>query len=182
MSELERLRWQLDVSWSLLAMHLGQVTDEEALWEPASNCWNVRQKPDGTWAADWVVPEPEPAPVPTIAWVMWHIGLWWDQAYAQCFGEPGASAKEFDWSEAAASTPWPGDVASAVKQINECHDRWSRALGSLTEEDLNSTERTRWFADGSLSLGHVLAWANVELMKNAAEIGALRLLRNADQS
>ena len=52
MSELERLRWQLDVSWSLLALHLGQVTDEEALWEPASNCWNVRQKPDGTWAAD----------------------------------------------------------------------------------------------------------------------------------
>ncbi|GHE46815.1 hypothetical protein GCM10017673_55840 [Streptosporangium violaceochromogenes] len=62
MSELDRPRWQLNVSRSLLALHPKQVTDEEALWEPASNCWNVRRKTDGTWAADWAVPEPEPIP------------------------------------------------------------------------------------------------------------------------
>jgi hypothetical protein len=180
MSELERLRWQLGVSWSLLEPHLKDVTDEEALWEPASNCWNVRRRPDGTWAADWAVPEPEPAPVPTVAWAMWHIGLWWEQAYAHCFGPSGGSATQLDWSAAASSTPWPGEVASAVRWLNECHDRWTGALGSLSEKDLDSTERTGWFADGSFSLGHVFAWANVELMKNAAEIGTLRHLRRAD--
>ncbi|WP_433499065.1 DinB family protein [Sphaerimonospora sp. CA-214678] len=114
MSEPERLHWQLNVSWSLLSLHLERVTDEEALWEPVSNCWNVRRKTDGTWAADWAVPEPEPIPVPTIGWVMWHIGFWWGNAYEQCFEHPDAATAEFDWSEAASTTPWPGDVESAV--------------------------------------------------------------------
>ncbi|MFC4010005.1 DinB family protein [Nonomuraea purpurea] len=181
MSELERLRWQLDVSWSLLSLHLDQVTDEEALWEPASNCWNVRRKADGTWAADWAVPEPEPIPVLTVGWVMWHIGFWWGHAHTRCFGEPDAVTVALDWSEAASLTPWPGDVASAITWLNECRDRWSGALESLSQEELNSTDRSRWFADGSLSLGHVLAWANIELMKNAAEIGIVRHLRLADR-
>ncbi|TDD40712.1 DinB family protein [Nonomuraea terrae] len=179
MPELERLRWQLDVSWSLLSLHLKQVTDEEALWEPASNCWSVRRRPDGTWAADWAVPEPEPIPALSIGWVMWHIGFWWSHAHTQCFGKPDAA---LDWSQAAALTPWPGDVASAVSWLNECHDQWTTALNSLSETDLDSTGRTGWFADGSLPLGHVLAWANLELMKNAAEIGAVRHLRNADRA
>ncbi|MFC4062087.1 DinB family protein [Planomonospora corallina] len=181
MCELERLRWQLNVSWSLLTLHLERVTDEEALWEPAANCWSVRRRADGTWAADWVVPEPEPIAATSIGWVMWHIGLWWSQAYTRCFGSPGAAAGEFDWSAAAAATPWPGDVASAVGWLHGCHDRWAAALESLSDADLDSTERSGWFADGTLPLGHVLAWANIELMKNAAEIGSLRHLRNADR-
>ncbi len=181
MSELDRLRWQLNVSWSLLSLHLEQVTDEEALWEPVSNCWNVRRKTDGTWAADWAVPEPEPIPVPTIGWVMWHIGLWWSTAYKQCFEHSDAATAEFDWSEAASMTPWPGDVKSATIWLNECRDQWADALKSLSRAELDSTTRSGWFADGSLTLGHVLAWANVELMKNASEIGSLRLLRGADR-
>ena len=176
MSECERLRWQLDVVWSLLSLHLGQVTEEEALWEPALNCWSVRRKLDGTWVADWVVPEPEPIPVPTIGWTMWHIGFWWSHAYRQCFGE----AVALDWSAAAAATPWPGDVVSAIAWLNACRDRWVDALESLGEKDLDSTERSEWFADGTLSLGHVFAWANIELMKNAAEIGSMRHLYGAD--
>ncbi|MEU6739401.1 DinB family protein [Streptosporangium sandarakinum] len=181
MSELERLRWQLNVSWSLLSLHLERVTDEEVLWEPASNCWNVRRRPDGTWAADWVVPEPEPTPVTSVGWVMWHIGFWWSHTHERCFGEPGAVTAELDWSEAAAATPWPGDAASAVGWLTGCHDRWTGALDSLNEAELNSTERSRWFPDGTLSLGHVLAWVNIELMKNAAEIGSLRHLYDADR-
>ncbi|MET9063453.1 DinB family protein [Streptosporangium sandarakinum] len=181
MSELERLRWQLNVSWSLLSLHLERVTDEEALWEPTSNCWTVRRRPDGTWAADWVVPEPEPIPVTSIGWVMWHIGFWWSHTHERCFGKPGAVAAELDWSEAAAAIPWPGDAASAVGWLTECRDRWAGALDSLNETELNSTERSRWFPDGTLSLGHVLAWVNIELMKNAAEIGSLRHLYNADR-
>jgi hypothetical protein len=181
MSELERLRWQLDVSWLLLTMHLEQVTDEEALWEPASNCWSVRQGPDGTWAADWAMPEPEPFPASSVGWVMWHVGFWWNHTYTRCFGEPDAVTEKLDWSAAAAATPWPGDVASAVKWLNDCRDRWIGALESLSETELDSTERSGWFADGTLSLGHVLAWANIELMKNAAEIGSLRHLHNADR-
>ncbi|MDF5752830.1 DinB family protein [Spongiactinospora sp. TRM90649] len=178
MPELDRLRWQLDVSWTLLTMHLDKVTDEEALWEPAANCWSVRPRPDGTWAADFAIPEPEPIPVLSAGWVMWHIGFWWSNAHRQCF-EP--TTEPFDWSSAAAATPWPGDVSSAVKWLTACHDRWAAALKPLTDADLDSTTQSTWFADGTLTLGHVIAWTNVELMKNAAELGALRHLHNADR-
>ncbi|GAB2954135.1 DinB family protein [Nonomuraea fastidiosa] len=174
MSELQRLRWQLDVSWSLLTFQLNGLTDEEALREPSSNCWSVRRKPDGTWAADWSMPEPDPAPATSIAWVMWHIGFWWTHAYTRCFDKPDAAPEPDDWSAAAQATPWPGDVASAVTWLNECRDRWSHALDSLSGTDLDSTDRSGWFADGTLTLGHVVAWVNIELAKNAAEIGLLR--------
>ncbi|MFI0420914.1 DinB family protein [Spongiactinospora sp. 9N601] len=171
MTELDRIRWQFDMSWSLLTLHLDKVTDGEALWEPAANCWTVRPRPDGTWAADFALEEPDPIPVPTIGWVMWHIGLWWTETHSACFGGGGSG-----WSAAAAATPWPGTAGAAVTWLTGCHDRWSAALRSLTGDDLDSTERSAWFGDGGLSLGHVLAWVNVELTKNAAEIGNLRLL------
>ncbi|WP_063780789.1 DinB family protein [Nonomuraea sp. SBT364] len=174
MTELDRLRWQLGVSWSLLTLHLDQVTDREALWEPGPDCWTVRPQPDGTWAADFAMEEPDPIPVPTIGWVMWHIGFWWTRTYTSCFGEPGGGAP--DWGSAAAATPWPGGAAAAVTWLTGCHDRWLGALESLSPADLDSAERSGWFADGTHSLGHVAAWVNVELMKNAAEIGNLRLL------
>ena len=119
-------------------------------------------------------PEPDPAPATSIAWVMWHIGFRWTHAYTRCFGKPDAAPEPDDWSAAAQATPWPGDVASAVTWLNECRDRWSDALDSLSETDLDSTDRSGWFADGTLTLGHGVAWVNIELAKNAAEIGLLR--------
>jgi hypothetical protein len=45
----------------------------------------------------------------------------------------------------------------------------------LSDEDVRSSKRTRWpFQDRPF--GDILAWANVELMKNAAEIGYARFL------
>ncbi|MEV4225126.1 DinB family protein [Nonomuraea sp. NPDC049725] len=173
MTELDRIRWQFDLTWSLLTLHLDQLTDEDALWEPVPNCWTVRPRPDGTWTADFSMEELDPIPLPTIGWVMWHMGMWWENAYAGCFGD-GASA---DWAAVAAATTWPGDVRSAVTSLTGHHDRWRAALDALSDADLDATDRTTWFAEGGLTLGHVLAWANVELMKNAAEIGSLRLQR-----
>jgi hypothetical protein len=48
-------------------------------------------------------------------------------------------------------------------------------LEQVTDDDLRSAERTRWpFQDGPF--GDVIAWVNVELTKNAAEIGYARFL------
>jgi hypothetical protein len=45
----------------------------------------------------------------------------------------------------------------------------------ITDEDLRSTQRTRWpFQDRPF--GDVIAWVNVEFTKNAAEIGYARFL------
>jgi hypothetical protein len=53
--------------------------------------------------------------------------------------------------------------------------QWRAELDKVTDADLRSTQRTRWpFQDRPF--GDVIAWANVELTKNAAEIGYARFL------
>jgi hypothetical protein len=59
--------------------------------------------------------------------------------------------------------------------IGDLERRWRSALDGSGDEDLRLTERTRWpFRDRPL--GDLFAWANVELTKNAAEIGYARFL------
>jgi hypothetical protein len=52
---------------------------------------------------------------------------------------------------------------------------WRAALERITDDDLRSAQRTRWpFRDRPF--GDVITWVNVELTKNAAEIGYARFL------
>jgi hypothetical protein len=170
-SRITLLRWQLDVAWSLLELHLGDLTDEECLWEPAVRCWTVRRQPGDRWHADWEVPEPDPAPAPTIAWLLWHIGFWWTQTHDSCFGTPGRLLRT--------DLEWPGSADAAVSWIVDCKDRWSASLDAVDEEELDNHDRSSWFLRGTKPFGHVVAWVNTELMKNAAELGMLRKLHAA---
>ena len=73
------------------------------------------------------------------------------------------------------SVPWPGDANDVRKELTRLKGEWQAVLERLTADDLQSTERTRWpFRDRPF--GDVVAWVNIELMKNAAEIGYARFL------
>lgn len=168
---LPTLRYQLDVSWSLLSLHLDGLTDEMCLWEPAPGAWTVRPS-SGRWVADLVLPEPDPPPTTTIGWVTWHIGWWWTGAHAHTFGARRGEA--LDMIEHAKTVDWPGSAAGAAAWLTRLREQWAQALDGLTEADL--AEHVAWF---DKPLGHVIAWANIELMKNAAEVGQLRLLYKA---
>jgi hypothetical protein len=65
----------LDQTWAQLEQRLGGLTPTEYLWEPCPHGWTVRDTPDGIALADWEKPDPDPAPVTTIAWRMWHIAV-----------------------------------------------------------------------------------------------------------
>ncbi|BFO22882.1 hypothetical protein SHKM778_92700 [Streptomyces sp. KM77-8] len=71
------LRFQFELTWSLFEYHLERLEPDDFLWEPTPHCWTVRRSPGGAWVPDWAETEPDPVPVPTIAWVTWHIGWWW---------------------------------------------------------------------------------------------------------
>ncbi|MFI7704153.1 hypothetical protein [Nonomuraea sp. NPDC049480] len=45
--------------------------------------------------------------------------------------------------------------------------------------DLDAAAPFPWPKDSEHTVAHMIAWVNSELMKNAAEIGQLRLLRAA---
>ena len=80
------------------------------------------------------------------------------------------------------SVACPGTADGIRRWLNAFRGRWQELLSNISDEDLRSSERTRWpFQDRPF--GDVLAWVNVELTKNASELGYARFLyatRRAD--
>lgn len=70
---------------------------------------------------------------------------------------------------------WPGDAAGTVAWIRDLHLQWQSHIEALTDEQLCASGFTRRpFPNRPFSA--VVARANVELGKNAAEIGHARFL------
>lgn len=125
---------------------------------------------DGTWRPDWADSEPDPIPVPTIAWLTWHIGWWWSVTTDQLRGRTPPDR---------ADVVWPGDAAATVAWMRALRDEWTHVLDELSDDDLAAEAPFPWQGDPAMTVGHTLAWVNTELAKNAAEIGQLRLVRAA---
>ncbi len=73
------------------------------------------------------------------------------------------------------------DVAGFAKakesreSIFRLREEWESATDALSDRDWNSGDRTKWpFTDRPFH--ELAAWLNLELMKNAAEIGYCRFL------
>jgi hypothetical protein len=69
----------------------------------------------------------------------------------------------------------PSSAEAAREQIIGLQAEWHAALASLSEADLRSQQRTRW-PYTERPLVDVIAWLNIELAKNASEIGYARFL------
>ena len=155
---------QLDTAWRLASHHLASLTTEECLWRPAAVGPRVHRASDGTWRADWPEHEGYDLGPPSIAWTTWHMIFWWSMALDHSFG--GATLRRDD-------VVWPGTADGVREALVELHDTWRTHVAALGDDALRSTARTRWpFRDRPF--GDVVAWANVELTKNAAEIGYAR--------
>ncbi|MBY8873548.1 DinB family protein [Micromonospora sp. PLK6-60] len=162
------LRWQFDLTWSLFEYHLERLEPADFLWEPATHCWSVRRGADGSWTPDWADTEPDPVPVPTIGWLTWHIGWWWTVTTDHLRKQPAPQRTD---------VRWPGAGEPAVAWLRHLRTEWRGLLDSLTDADLGGTAPFPWQGETGYTVTHTIGWVNAELMKNAAEIGQLRLLR-----
>jgi hypothetical protein len=163
---------QFETAWKLATYHLSGLTTEECLWRPAATGLHVHQGPDGSWHADWPDHEGYDIGPPSIAWLTWHIGLWWSLVLDHSFGG-GSLSRE--------NVPWPGAAEGVREWLGRLQERWRAVLDQVTEDDLLSTRRTHW-AFQDRPFGDILAWVNLELTKNAAEIGYARFLYAARAS
>ncbi|MFK3983360.1 DinB family protein [Micromonospora sp. NPDC050397] len=166
----ELLRWQFDLTWSLLEYHLERLVPEDLLWEPAPVCWTVRADADGVWVPDWSESEPDPIPVPTIAWITWHLGWWWSVTIDHAEGRQPRERTAIGW---------PGDRDGTVAWLRDLRTGWVAVLDRLTEGDLDLPAPFPWQDEPGHRVAHMVAWVNAELMKNTSEIGQLRLVRAA---
>ncbi|RAY15737.1 DinB family protein [Actinomadura craniellae] len=169
-SHHDLLRWQFELTWSLFEYHLERLVPEDFLWEPAAHCWTVRPDGAGRWTADWAETEPDPVPVPTIGWLSWHMGWWWSVTLDHVQGRTPRERTEI---------VWPGAGKATVEWLRGLREEWLAALGRLTGTDLDAPAPFPWQNAPEHTVTHMIGWVNAELMKNAAEIGQLRLLRAA---
>jgi hypothetical protein len=113
------------------------LTDDEYFWEPVAGCWSIRRRDEartsmaaggGEWVADFEYPEPEPAPVTTIAWRLAHVrvGIFG----ARCASHFGGPPIDY------ATADWASDARIALAQLDEEYDRWVAAVSQLDEAAL----------------------------------------------
>jgi hypothetical protein len=162
----ETLLRQFRTASRLLHHHLDTLTTAECLWRPSARGLHVHQARDGRWEADWPDREDYDIGPPSIAWTTWHIGFWWSMVLDHSFG---------DGTLDRAHVRWPGDATGASAWIGRLETRWLALIEALDEDRWTSPELSRWpFTDRPFR--DIVAWANLELTKNAAEIGVLRFL------
>jgi len=167
---------QLDFHWQhQLRPRLDGLTDEEYLWEPVPGSWNVClrgtstapvQGGSGDYTIDFAWPEPEPAPVTTIAWRLGHliVGVLGARV-AGHFGGPPADYLEWDYS---------GTAAGALVQLDEAYATWTAGVRTLEEDGLH---RPCGPAEGDWSehpMSGLVLHINREVIHHGAEISLLR--------
>jgi hypothetical protein len=167
---------QLDVHWRhQLRPRLDGLTDDEYRWEPVRGAWNVRPRGtstapiaagSGDFTIDFAVPEPEPAPLTTIAWRVGHIVVGVLGARnASHFGGPPCDYATHDY---------PGDAAGAITQLDQVYATWIAGVRRLGADGL---ARPCGPAEGpwaAAPMAELVLHISREVLHHGAEIALLR--------
>lgn len=162
-----------DDVWRRTRARVEGLTDEEYFWEPAPGCWTIRPRPDGSWRGDGTLPRPEPEPLTTIAWRLWHlIDMYGEDRAPQWLGVP-PQGDPIGLDDPDGEPP--STAAAALVLLDRAHERWDAHLHLVTEEALGEVvgrvagpqyaERTR--------AAYVLHMLD-EFVHHGAEIALLR--------
>ena len=169
----DELGWQFGLAWALAELHLSALVDDDFLWQPAPVSWTVRPDANGVWRPDWADAEPDPLPIPTIGWLTWHIEWWWSATIDHLSGRTPRNRSDVAWA---------GSGAAAVAELRALAAQWRELLAGLAGDELERPSAFPWGPDTGHTVAHTALWVNVELTKNIAEIGQLRLIRAAGAS
>jgi hypothetical protein len=167
---------QLRTSREFAAERLAGLTDDEYFWEPAPGAWSVRRRCEaaspgtygaGDWRLEYAAPDPEPAPVTTIAWRLGHLfagfALRWEWTF-------GGRQKLGDALEFA------GTAAEALDRLWDIVDRWHDDVAALSDGQLDTVGFGQFprGLDRHLPFVCIVWWMNRELIHHTAEAALLR--------
>lgn len=130
---VEQFTWHWD---NHARPRLAGLTDEEYFWEPTPG-WSLRprgsggtatQFGSGAFVLDYAFPEPEPAPVTTIAWRLAHVlvGVFGARV-ASHFGGPPCDYDSYDY---------PDSATAALARLDHVVGLWLAGVRGLDEEAL----------------------------------------------
>jgi hypothetical protein len=156
----------LDRAWQPLAQRVEGLTNAEYAWEPAPGCWTVRPRTDGTWLADWQEPEPDPAPLTTIAWRCWHIAVDCLDSYSsRAFDASGTGLTE---------TAWVGTWAEAEPLMIRAWTVLRAGIAAWDDDDLLTPLGSRFPMNAERTNLDLALHAEREVIHPGAEIALLR--------
>src|SRR5688500_881655 len=115
----------LEQVWEMLSQLLRGMTPAEYLWEPAPGCWTCHADRGGSAAVDHVAesaPEPDPAPITTIAWREWHIAVGCLDSYSERLFEGVGTGLE--------GAAWTMDVTTAGDLRERAWGRFRNGLAA----------------------------------------------------
>lgn len=161
---------QFDLVRTFAELHLDALREDDFRWAPTELHWTVHQGADSRWYPDWADAEPDPIPVPTVAWLTWQMSWWWATALDDLAGRPHRKRED---------VTWPGTGAASIAEIRSLATAWRDAVAALGEADWQRPSGFPWTVDAGKTVTDAVLWVNVELTKNISEIGQLRLLRAA---
>jgi hypothetical protein len=167
---------QLTFHWEHHARpRLDGLTDEEYLWEPVADTWSLRPRGEartkmaagaGDLVLDFELPEPQPAPVTTIAWRLAHIivGIF-GARNASHFGGPAMDYLGFTYA---------GTAKEALAQLDEGYTRWVDGVRGLDEAGLAKAVGPAEGPYAAAPYATLVLHINREVIHHMAEIALLR--------
>lgn len=167
---------QIDWHWrGQLRPRLAGLTDEEYFWEPVEGCWNVRRRGESTapiaagaggYTVDFALPEPDPAPVTTIAWRLAHIlvGVL-GMRLASHFGGKPVDYETFEYA---------GTAAGALRQLDDLYAAWLDGVRGVDEAALAEPVGPAEGEFAEYPMATLVLHINRELLHHGAEIALLR--------
>jgi hypothetical protein len=155
----------VDDAFERLWTRLQGLESEEYLWEPVPGCWTVRPAGD-RWVADWADPDPVPAPVTTIAWRMWHVGL---QALAS-YVSPALG----DWPLPVRGRAWFGEPEPALQALRTSYEIFRERVSALGDDGVWAPLGPAWGSYAESTWADLTVHALDELAHHGAEIALLR--------
>ena len=155
-----------DDAWSRLDARLAGLGDDEYRWEPVPGSWSVRAAPGGGWAADGADAEPDPAPVTTIAWRLWHLAS--DCLAGYLSRSPGGRPL------AVTGPAWHPDAASALADLRTAGGAFRAQVVDLGEDGIWRPLGPAWGPYAAASWADLVVHAVDELAHHGAEVALLR--------
>jgi hypothetical protein len=167
---------QLESTCEFSKERLAGLTDAEYLWEPATGSLSIRPAAEvrtktlghGDWLLEWPRPEPDPAPMRTIAWLVGHLYSGFLGRYEWTFG-----ARQADAETMATFTP---SAADALDRFWVLIERWKEGVAGLTAEQLDMIGYGQFphGLDPQVPFIGIVWWTNRELIHHLAEVALLR--------
>ena len=164
--------WQFDLAWELAELHLSALVDDDYLWQPAADQLDGAARLVGCVEARLVRHRTRSAAGADDRLAHLAISWWWSETIDHLSGRTPRERTDVTWA---------GTGAEAVSRLRALRGQWRELLAGLSPADLEQPSPFPWGSDSGYTVAHTVLWVNIELTKNVAEIGQLRLLRAASR-